>query len=126
MGEKSLNTRGTEHWKEIPPYDILHITKQDKSTIFEKYATQVLENDIQEQSFGCKLSDTHMRLGSTIHIDTFYEAELLFSNRLFANRFAYLLVNDIIKTRFLQIPIKLLCTVMHYIRRAWSLKWWIC
>lgn len=99
VGEKSLNTRGTEHWKEIPPYDILHITKQDKSTIFEKYATQVLENDIQEQSFGCKLSDTHMRLGSTIHIDTFYEAELLFSNRLFANRFAYLLVNDIIKNQ---------------------------
>lgn len=99
VGEKSLNTRGTEHWKEIPPYDILHTTKQDKSTIFEKYATQVLENDIQEQSFGCKLSDTHMRLGSTIHIDTFYEAELLFSNRLFANRFAYLLVNDIIKNQ---------------------------
>lgn len=99
LGEKELNTRTFVRWKEIPPYDILHATLQDKSTIFEKYATQVLENNIQDQSFGCKLSDTHMRLGSTIHIDTFYEAELLFSNRLFANRFAYLLVNDIIKNQ---------------------------
>lgn len=99
LGGKNLNTKEEAGWKEIPPYDILYTTAQNGATIFEEYATQVLESDIQNQSFGCKLTDTHMRLGSTIHIDTFYEAELLFSNRLFANRFAYLLVNDIIKNQ---------------------------
>ena len=83
-----------ESVKEIPPYDIIYKI-QDDNTIFEKYTLQVLETDIQEKVFGCKIVDTHMRLGSTIHIDSFYEAELLFSNRLFANRFAYLLVKDI-------------------------------
>lgn len=81
----------------IPPYDILHevCINDQKRTIFEHYALQVLETDIQERAFGCKISDTHMRLGSTIHINCFYEAELLFSNRLFISRFSYLLVKNI-------------------------------
>lgn len=84
----------------IPPYDILHEVQSNglKCTIFETYTLQVLETDIQEQKFGCKINDTHMRLGSTIHIDSFYEAELLFSNRLFFSRFAYLLSKEIWKS----------------------------
>ena len=96
-GETNSFTGKMTQWEEIPPYDILYTTKKNQSTIFEQYTIQILENDIQGQSFGCKLFDTHMRLGSTIHIDSFYEAELLFSNRLFANRFAYLLIDDIIR-----------------------------
>lgn len=82
----------------VPPYDILYEVDMDgqKRTIFEHYALQVLETDIQERAFGCRISDTHMRLGSTIHINCFYEAELLFSNRLFISRFTYLLVKDIV------------------------------
>lgn len=81
----------------IPPYDILYEVQSDelKCTIFEKYTLQILKTDIQEQKFGCKINNTHMRLGSTIHIDSFYEAELLFSNRLFFSRFAYLLSKEI-------------------------------
>ncbi|MCM1043920.1 MAG: hypothetical protein NC417_00265 [Candidatus Gastranaerophilales bacterium] len=82
----------------IPPYDILYEAPSDrlKCTIFEQYTLQILETDIQEQKFGCKINNTHMRLGSTIHIDSFYEAELLFSNRLFFSRFAYLLSKKIL------------------------------
>lgn len=82
--------------REIPPYDIIYKI-QDNNTLFERYTLQVLETNIQEKAFGCKITDTHMRLGSTIHIDSFYEAELLFSTRLFANRFAYLLVKDMVE-----------------------------
>ena len=32
-----------------------------------------------------------MRIGSKIHVDNFYEAQLLFHNNYFTNRFAYLL-----------------------------------
>lgn len=91
---KELYSFQEENLDAIPPYDIIYKTKEG-STIFEKYTSQVLENNIQEKAFGCKMTNTHMRLGSTIHINSFYEAELLFSNRLFANRFAYLLVKDI-------------------------------
>ena len=82
---------------DIPPYDILHELDYEKGkcTLFEKYTLETLESNIQERRFGCKIQGTHMRLGSTIHIDCFYEAELLFSDRLFTSRFAYLLVKSI-------------------------------
>lgn len=78
------------------PCDILHEVEIDgeKQTLFEHYTTSILENSIQNSDFGCKLEHTHMRLGSTIHIDEFYEADILFDNKLFVSRFAMLLVKD--------------------------------
>lgn len=29
----------------------------------------------------CQTENTHMRLGTTVHIDRFYEAEILFENK---------------------------------------------
>lgn len=93
----ATNNEQTKIWEDVPPYDILYRTGSGKkqATIFERYTLQILNTNIQERAFGCKISDTHMRLGSTIHIDNFYEAELLFQNRLFTSRFAYLLVKQI-------------------------------
>lgn len=78
------------------PCDILKQVEVDgkKQTLFEHYTEGILYNSIQEYKFGCQLEHTHMRLGSTIHIDKFYEAEILFGNRLFVSRFALLLVKD--------------------------------
>lgn len=78
------------------PYDILYEIEIDneKRTIFEHYTAVILNQSIQTPDFGCKLEHTHMRLGSTIHIDEFYEAEILFENKLFVSRFALLLVKD--------------------------------
>lgn len=91
----------TEEADGIPPYDILYKigNRGTQQTIFEIYTKQILETDIQKEGFGCKIEHTHMRLGSTIHISSFYEAELLFSNRLFVSRFAYLLVKDILESQ---------------------------
>lgn len=85
----------------ILPYEVMHNVKikGKEQTIFEAYVLKVLETNIQNTEFGCKIVDTHMRLGSTIHIDSFYEAELLYSNRLFISRFAYLLAVEICKNR---------------------------
>lgn len=87
-----------KHELNLLPYDVMHNVKINgkEQTIFEAYVQKVLETNIQSAGFGCKIVDTHMRLGSTIHIDSFYEAELLYSNRLFISRFAYLLVREII------------------------------
>ncbi|MCM1162533.1 MAG: hypothetical protein NC412_15115, partial [Roseburia sp.] len=78
------------------PCDVLHEVEINgkRQTLFEHYTESVLKNSIQKDEFGCQLEHTHMRLGSTIHIDKFYEAEILFGNKLFVSRFAMLLVKE--------------------------------
>ena len=44
---------------------------------------------------GCKLENVHVRLGAKIHIENFYEAEILFHNANNVNNFAYLIALDI-------------------------------
>lgn len=75
------------------PYDVL--IKEQEDTLFEKYTLKVLEENIQKDEFGCKIETTHMRLGSTVHIDTFYEGEILFGNKYFVSRFVFLMVKDL-------------------------------
>lgn len=77
------------------PYDVL--IKEQDDTLFEKYTLKVLEENIQQDEFGCKIETTHMRLGSTVHIDTFYEGEILFGNKYFVSRFAFLMLKDLYK-----------------------------
>ncbi len=78
------------------PCDVLYEVEINgrRQTLFEHYTEKVLKNSIQKNEFGCQLEHTHMRLGSTIHIDKFYEAEILFGNKLFVSRFALLLVKE--------------------------------
>lgn len=75
------------------PYDVL--IKENDNTLFEKYTLKVLEENIQKDEFGCKIETTHMRLGSTVHIDTFYEGEILFGNKYFVSRFVFLMIKDL-------------------------------
>lgn len=80
---------------EIAPLEVICKPTGDSLTLFELYARKKLENSIQGQEPGCKIEHTHMRLGSAVHICTFYEAELLFSNSLFYSRFAFLLLKEL-------------------------------
>lgn len=81
------------------PFDILKPESRDadNKSLFERYTERVLNEDIQSNNLGCRISHTHMRLGSTIHINEFYEAELIFGTRFFISRFAYLIVQDMKK-----------------------------
>lgn len=76
------------------PFDAIVCT-DGGDTCFECYVQEILCKDIQKEQFGCKITDTHMRLGSTIHIGQFYEAELLFGNQYFVSRFALLILREI-------------------------------
>lgn len=78
------------------PCEVLRevVVNGKEQTLFEHYTEMILERNIQDQDFGCKFEHTHMRLGSTIHIENFYEAEILFGNKLFVSRFALLLFKD--------------------------------
>lgn len=77
------------------PFDIL-VGEDQNSTIFECYVKAVVNRNIQELDLGCKMENIHMRLGSTIHVNHFYEAEVLFGNVLFVERFALLMIKKMI------------------------------
>lgn len=78
----------------IVPFDMIQYDK-DKPTLLERRLAEVLNQDVQSDKFGCKLEDLHVRIGSKIHIQTFFEAELLFHNNYYTSRFAYWLYNEL-------------------------------
>ncbi|MDE5590024.1 MAG: hypothetical protein K2J60_12960 [Acetatifactor sp.] len=94
---KAVGTRKHSHKRlRHYPFDVLAEESQG-DTVFEKYAKTVINQNIQGQDLGCKIEDTHMRLGSTIHVNHFYEAEILFGNSLFVDRFALLVIKRLLK-----------------------------
>ncbi len=64
---------------------------------FERKIENILGTDLQEEAYGCKICNAHVRLGSKIHIQDFYDAELLFQSVANVYRFAYMLVEQIIQ-----------------------------
>ena len=86
------------------PFDLIIKDKEEK-TVFEYNVEKILNIELEERRFGCKITNTHMRIGSKIHVNNFYEAQLLFHNNYFTNRFAYLLkqkLDKIIQNREVQ------------------------
>lgn len=76
------------------PFDLL-LPRRDSMCWFLEQIKDKLDTDQRTNRYGCKLSDIHVRLGSKIHINNFYEAELLFHNVGNINRFAYLIARHI-------------------------------
>lgn len=96
LGIMKIAPEWGEKWM---PFDILNRQMETGSqkSLFEEYTQRVLEEDIQSDNLGCRISHTHMRLGSVIHVNKFYEAEIIFGLRFFISRFAYMIVQDIRK-----------------------------
>lgn len=94
--ENLNNINNKEKEYSYTPFDLIlkdKIETEDgtEMTVFEQNVEAILNMELQEQTFGCMIKSSHMRIGSKIHVDDFYEAELLFHNNYFTNRFAYLL-----------------------------------
>lgn len=87
------NSNETVH---IVPFDMVLYDK-NKPTLFERDLRKVLDTEVQSETFGCKLENLHVRIGSKIHIHTFYEAELLFHNNYYTSRFAYWMRGELLK-----------------------------
>lgn len=81
----------------ICPFDLILTADSHNMCWFLEQMKNKLDTDQRTNKYGCKLSDVHVRLGSKIHINNFYEAELLFHNVGNINRFAYLVARDIAK-----------------------------
>lgn len=75
----------------VVPFDILVPYKPDSNvTIFEKRTLDMVEERIDSaDNHGYKLVDTHTRLGSKVHIRSFYEMSFLFYRTTIANRIAF-------------------------------------
>lgn len=50
-----------------------------KQPIWVKKLNHILNSDIHRKPLGCKINDTHIRIGD-IHLESFYEARILFSH----------------------------------------------
>lgn len=58
-----------------------------KEKVWIKKLRNILENDIHNAPLGCKIEDTHIRIGE-VHLDAFFEAQILFSHVHWAKRFS--------------------------------------
>lgn len=66
---------------------------------FLQRIAKIICRDVRDQKLGCMISDIHVRLGSKMHIEDFFEAELLFQNVNVVSRFAYLIVQELLKMK---------------------------
>lgn len=79
----------------VLPFDML--IKNGGNSRFINQVEHVLERKISAPEYGCKLENIHVRIGSKVHVNNFYEAELLFQDSYFSKRMAFLVADDIWK-----------------------------
>lgn len=81
---------------EVCPFDvILSCSESDQRSLFERQLKSMAEGALDEDLIGYKLNDTHMRLGSKVHIESFYEMSFLFYRTTIANRLAFNILRKI-------------------------------
>ena len=78
----------------LVPFDMIELPGLS-TTLFERNVAQTLNADMQKHSLGCRINETHMRIGSKIHIDSFFEAEILFHNNYYISRFVNLILKKL-------------------------------
>jgi hypothetical protein len=79
----------------IRPYECF-IKIDDGDTLFHQYlSNEVLENSIDLRDIGCRVTTPFTRIGHKIIIKNYYEADFLFSNKFFVDRFAFFIATEI-------------------------------
>ncbi len=79
------------------PFDVILGCGGDGSnSLFERQLKEMSEGSLDEEAVGYKLNDTHMRLGSKVHIESFYEMSFLFYRTTIANRLAFMILRNLL------------------------------
>ena len=78
----------------ILPFDIF-LNNGKICHFIQNLYNDIKNNDIRNKEYGCLIDNVHIRIGSKIHLDKFFEAELIFHNSNTINKFAYLIAIDI-------------------------------
>ncbi len=76
------------------PFDVILPNGDGRNKIFDKRLFELANNDIDGENAGFLIRNTHMRLGSKVHIHSFYEMPFLFYRTSIANRIAFQILKD--------------------------------
>lgn len=80
-----------------------------KEPVWVKKLRNILNNDIHQKSLGCRIPSTHITIGTgSIHMSSFFEAQILFSHAKWIDRFAMWLEKE------LEEKIKAPCLIIGY------------
>lgn len=72
-------------------------------TLFDHQIELMAESPIDKPPHGYKITDTHMQLGSKVHIHAFYEMAFLFYRTSIANRIAFEILRELSKDRMVDL-----------------------
>lgn len=79
----------------VCPFDVILRYGEENKTIFERRIEKIAERPLDQPPAGYKLLNTHMRLGSKVHLEAFYEMSFLFYRTTIANRIALLILHNL-------------------------------
>ena len=68
-------------------YDLEIGNADKKEEVWKKKLQHILMTDVHSKPLGCMIADTHIRIGR-VHLQSFYEAQILFSHAHWVSRFA--------------------------------------
>lgn len=79
------------------PYDILIRNNVDGNGLFTSFINQNLDTTLNnsEEDLGCRL-DIPTKIGSKLYVEHYYEADFLFQNNYYTDRFAFYVAKEII------------------------------
>lgn len=91
--------------KFVLPYDMLIESIEDnkngedgvKTLPFLRFLEQILKREIVSKKAGLSVNHKYTYIGKKIIVKNFYEADILFQNNFFVERFAYLIVRKLYK-----------------------------
>lgn len=100
INEKSVAAAGNL----ILPYDILVTVEEEmggqkvRETQFQSFVRQILRKEIISKGLGFKANYEYAYIGNKIIVRSYYEADMMFQNNFFTERFAYLIAQSIKET----------------------------
>lgn len=80
----------------ILPYDIMiNIDKDRCLSLFESFMNRLLKRRIDPKGLGFSVNQDNTYIGNKIIVKNYYEADMIFQNNFFTERFAYLITRNI-------------------------------
>ena len=93
-----INTDNKSKIKIFPFDSVLNIiVNGEKLSIYEHRIKKISMQPLDSPDVGYNIQNTHMRLGSRVHIESFYEMSFLFYRTSVANRFAFIVLRHLKK-----------------------------
>lgn len=86
----------------ICPFDII-VTNERGETLFEEFVTRLLKRKVISNELGCLVNHENTYIGNKIIVKNYYEADMLFQNNFFVERFSYLVacrIKDILTSQY--------------------------